>query len=158
MYTDTFIQELISCKKRIIDGPKTLGQARGSDKTVFTMQSADGAYDFSAFISVNSQFQENFSVGLVFIPKQEKGKLCLLRVNGFHGETEDIPHNSTCHIHTVRAEDIESGIKSERHIVATTAYSTVETAIRFYLTHINVIPQDISKHFPPPSNQIQIFE
>lgn len=86
MYTDQLIQDLIVCPKTIIEAPKDSGISRGSYKTVFGMSSPDGQHIFNGFISRNTFFQENFSIGLVYIPKEEKGKICLLRCNGLHGE------------------------------------------------------------------------
>ncbi len=156
IYTDQFIQELITCPKTIIEAPKDSGISRGSSKTVLGMQSVDGQYSFSGFISVNINFQENFSIGLVFIPREEKGRICLLRCNGFHGEVMGIPHHSFCHIHTVKADDLNNGVKVEKQIHQTTAYSTIADAIQFYVKHINIIPLDREKYFPPPSAQMEL--
>lgn len=89
MYTDQLIQNLIVCPKTIIEAPKDSGISRCSYKLVFDMSSVDGQYDFKGFISRNTFFHENFSIGLVYVPKEEKGKICLFRCNGLHGETEE---------------------------------------------------------------------
>lgn len=156
MYTDQFIQDLISCPKTIIESPKDSGISRGSYKTVFGMVSADDQHNFNGFISKNVFFQENFSIGLVYLPKEEKGKICLLRCNGLHGEVIEAPHHSFFHIHTIKTDDINNGIKVEKHIQQTEEYSTLEDAIQFYIKKINIIPEDRKKHFPPPSGQIEI--
>lgn len=156
MYTDTLIHALIVCPKTIIENPRDSGIRRGSYKTVFGMVSTDGLYNFSGFISKNTFFQENFSIGLVYVPKEEKGKICLLRCNGLHGEVFGTPHHSFFHIHTVIAEDINNGIKVERNIQKTEEYSTLEDAIQFYVKHINIIPEDRKNHFPPPNGQIEL--
>lgn len=155
-YTDQFIQSLIFCPKTIVESPKDSGISRGSYKTIFGMVSLDGQHSFSGFISRNVLFQENFSIGLVYIPKDEKGKICLLRCNGLHGEVIGVPHHSFFHIHTVTADDLNNGIKVEKHTQQTTEYSTLEDAIQFYVKHINIIPQDRGKHFQPPSGQIEL--
>lgn len=80
MYTDLFIQELIVCQKTITESPKDSGISRGSYKTTFGMTSIDGLYSFSGFISRNIKFQENFSIGLTYIPKEEKGKICICKM------------------------------------------------------------------------------
>ena len=131
IYTSDFIQDLIVCEKTIIEPPKDSGISRGSKKIMFSMVSGDGQHNFSGFISKNTTFQENFSIGLVYTPKEEKGKICLLRCNGLHGEVIGVPHHSFFHIHTTKAEDINNGIKVEKHIEETTAYSTLEDAIQF---------------------------
>lgn len=154
MYTDELIHDLIVCPKTIIEAPKDSGISRGSLKTVFGMASVDGVHNFTGFISRNAVFQENFSIGLVYDPKEEKGKICLLRCNGLHGETIGVPHHSFFHIHTVTADDINNGIKVEKHIQKTEEYSTLDDAIQFYIKYVNIVPADRKKHFPPPSGQI----
>lgn len=156
MYTDQLIHDLITCPKVIIEAPRDSNLNKGSLKTVFGMASVDGQNKFSGFISRNSFFQENFSIGLVYEPKEEKGRICLLRCNGLHGETIATPHHAYCHIHTVRAEDINNGIKVEKHIVKTEEYSTLEDAIQFYVKYINLLPAERKKYFPPPSGQLAI--
>lgn len=120
------------------------------------MTSVDGIHNFAGFISRNTVFQENFSIGLVYDPKDEKGKFCLLRCNGLHGETIGAPHHSFFHIHKVSANDINNGIKVEKHIQKTMEYSTFEDAIQFFIRYINILPLDRLKHFPPPTGQIEI--
>lgn len=156
MYTDLFIQDLIVCSKTIIEAPKDSAISRGSYKILFGMASTDEQHNFSGFISRNTFFQENFSIGLIYIPKEERGKICLLRCNGLHGEVIGIPHHSFFHIHTATAEDINNGIKVERHIEKTEKYSTLEDAIQFYARHINIIPEHRKKHFPSPSGQMKL--
>lgn len=156
MYTDQFILDLIVCPKSIIEAPKDSGISRGSFKTVFVMASVDGLHNFIGFISRNTIFQENFFIGLVYDPKEEKGKICLLRCNGLHGEVIGIPHHSFFHIHTVTADDINNGIKVEKHIQKTEEYSTLEDAIQFYIKYVNILLADRKKHFPPPSGQIEM--
>jgi hypothetical protein len=157
MYTDLLIQELIVCPKTITESPKDSGIGRGSYKIGFGMVSTDGQHSFSGFISRNTFFQENFSIGLVYIPKEEKGKICLLRCNGLHGEVIGVPHHSFFHIHTTTAEDINNGIKVEKYIQKTEEYSTLEDAIQFYANYINIIPDHRRKYFPPPSGQIGLY-
>ncbi|MDE3237150.1 MAG: hypothetical protein KGO81_14455 [Bacteroidota bacterium] len=156
MYTDEIIQNLIVCPKTIIEAPRDSGISRGSSKTLFGLSSVDGQHTFTGFISKNSFFYENFSIGLVYIPKEEKGKICLFRCNGLHGETMSIPHHSFFHIHTVNANDINNGIRVERNIQKTEEYSTIEDAIQFFIKYINIVPLDRKKYFAPPSGQIKI--
>jgi hypothetical protein len=156
IYTDTFIEELIKCQKKIVDPPKDSGISRGSSKTTFTMRSIDNMYEFGVFISRNMYFQENFSIGLTYDPKEEKGKFCLLRCNGLHGETINTPHHSYFHIHNVLAEDINNGIKIERNINKTEEYSTFEDALQYFLKYINLSKPDCNKHFPKPSGQLDL--
>ena len=49
------------------------------------LQSKDGEHDFSVFMRVNQRFPEIFSVGLIYHPKDDPKKICLLRCNGCQG-------------------------------------------------------------------------
>jgi hypothetical protein len=155
-FTDKIIEELISCSKRVVDSPKDSGVGRGSSKTKFSLESVDGQYSFSGFISKNLTFQENFSIGLVFNPKEEKGKIVLVRVNGPHGQNENAPHHDGPHVHRSTAERINGGLKPEGVIETEVPYSTIEDAIQYYIRRINVVPADRQKYFPTPNNQIDL--
>jgi len=113
--------------------------------------------NFSGFITQNLAFIENFSIGLSFSPKDEKGKIVLFRCNGPHGGTKNIPHHASCHIHTSTADRINNGLKPEGQIDMTNEYSTIEDAIQFYVRRINIVITDRQKHFPSPSGQIDLF-
>lgn len=107
MYTDEFIDKLMSCEKVIIDPPSIdYKEERGQRKKNFTLQSTNGEFLFNAFIRASIHFSENFSVGLDYNPKEEKGTICLLRCNGAHGESRVFPHHSTFHLHLSSAETI----------------------------------------------------
>ncbi len=159
MYTDEQIEELISCPKRIVEPPKeTKESARtGFIKKTFVMVSNDGVYNFNGFIAQNLKFPENFSIGLIYDPKEEKGKIPLLRCNGPHGGTKVFPHHAYFHIHKATAERINNNLKPEGQIDITQHYSTIETAIQYYVRRIGLSVTDRTKHFPPPNPQIELF-
>lgn len=155
MYTDAILRELIAMPKAIIDAPKLVKESRATFiKKGFTMSSIDDKYSFNGFITQNRVFTENFSVGLVYNPKNEKGSIVLLRVNGAHGGTDIDSHHAHCHIHTATAERINSGLKPEGHIEITTAYAMLEDAIQFYLDTIGLSIADRNKHFPRPERDL----
>lgn len=156
IFTDELIQELVNCPKKVVDGPKDSGVGRGSCKTKFLLESLDGNHSFSGFISKNLTFQENYSIGLVYNPKEEKGKIVLVRVNGPHGQNEYAPHHDGPHVHLSTAERINAGLKPEGVIETNVPYSTIEDAIQYYIKRINIRPEDRQKYFPTPSNQIDI--
>lgn len=158
VFTDKLIQELISCPKRITDSPK---QAKGwgsqSTKKEFWMESVDGSHKFKGYINQNTNFPENFSIGLVFYPKDERGRVCLLRCNGPHGDNKEAPEwHLKCHIHTVLAKDIDDGIKKERHIVDAPYAPSIQDAIEYYIKRVNLDAADRRKYFPPPSPQAEL--
>lgn len=112
MYAAELIEELISCPKTVVEAPGDMKEGRsGFIKRIFTLISVDDEYSFSGFITQNLTFTENFSIGLSFNPKDEKGKIVLLRCNGPHGGTKAIPHHAVCHIHTATAERVNEGLK-----------------------------------------------
>ena len=159
MYSDDFIEELINCPKIIVESPKEVkdGTRVGFTKRVFTLVSVDGIHNFNGFITQNLTFQENFSIGLAYNPKEEKGKIVLLRCNGQHGGTKVFPHHAFCHIHKATAERINNNLKPEGKIDITEEYSTIETAIQFFVKRIGLTPNDKQKHFPPPNTQMDLF-
>jgi len=157
MYTDSFIQELLNCEKLIIDPPsKDFKEDRGQLKKTFSLQSVDGKYAFNAFIRGNIHFNENFSVGLDYNPKEEKGTLCLLRCNGAHGENNIFPHHSYFHIHQASAESINCGLKPECNIIETNDYASLEEAIQYFIKNINISLSDRRKYFQITDSQTKL--
>ncbi len=156
LYTDELIGELVGCLKKVTNAPKDSGVGRGSSKVKFILASTDGKYVFSGFISRNLTFQENFSIGLVYQPKDEKGTIVLIRVNGPHGPNEHIPHHDGPHVHLATAERINAGLKAEGKIETDVPYATIDDAIQYFIKRVNVIAADRQKYFPPPGNQIDI--
>jgi hypothetical protein len=154
LFTDELIAELIGCPKTVTGAPKDSGVGRGSSKIKFSLESVDGNHSFNAFISRNLTFQENFSIGLVYQQKDEKGTIVLLRVNGPHGPNVNIPHHEGPHVHLATAERINLGLKPEGHIETGVPYATIEDAIQYFIRRINMIPTDRQKHFSPPDSQI----
>ena len=106
----------------------------------------------------NTVFPENFSIGLIYKPNEERGTIVILRCNGMHGGTLLNPHHAHCHIHTARADSLNQGSKVEHHIEITTQYSTFETALQFYVNLIGLDQSDKQNYFPPPTGQIDLFE
>ena len=149
IYDDEYIKELLECSKEIVDPPpKEYKEDKGHKKKNFTLKSSDGKYFFRCFIRFNIMFNENFSIGLDYKPRNEKGTICLLRCNGSHGENKLIPHHSSFHIHKATAETINSGSKPESHIEITKAYASIEQAIQYFIEIINLNQEDKKKYFP----------
>ncbi len=121
------------------------------------MISTDGKYSFYGFIRQNLKFLENFSIGLIYNPKEERGTLDLLRCNGPHGENNVHLHHIGCHIHRATAERIAKGLKPEGYIELTEDYATLDDAIQYFVKLINLKPNDRQKHFPRPNGQINLF-
>lgn len=147
VYTDEEVSALIKCAKVIIDPPlKQAREERGSRRNGMIIQSKDKQYRFRVYIRQSVEFEEDFSVGLEYLPKDEAGSFTLLRCNGKHGGHEAFPHHLNYHIHTVKAEDINAGIKTERHIEPTLEYASFLEAISYFLSFINL--EGCEKYFP----------
>lgn len=150
------IHELIVCEKQIIQPPFELKQEKGHYRTGFELQSVDGKYFFKAFGRYNAAFNENFSVGLIYIPKQEKGNFEILRCNGPHGEHRMFPRHINYHIHIASHQAIESGLREDSVIEVTDKYANYEEALRFFVNYVHLKKDDIDRYFPP--KQLSMFK
>jgi hypothetical protein len=149
-YNDSDIKKLISCPKEIVIAPKGLKPERGSRRDSFTLKSSDGIYSFNCFIRELVKLPENFSIGLDYNPKDEKGVIKILRCNGLHGGHKEFPHHAHCHIHQATALSINNGLDPTNTAIITNEYTTLSQAIQFFLRYVNVKSADALKYFPPP--------
>lgn len=157
MYTAELIEELVSCEKQIVEPPtKDYKEERGQLRKNFTLQSINGNYSFNGFIRRNIAFSENFTIGLDYVPREEKGTICLLRCNGTHGGSSKFPHHDYFHIHFANAETINNGLKPESNIDLTHEYASIEEAIIFFIKTVNLRSVDRSKYFPQPDSQTKL--
>jgi len=100
LLSDQEIDELIACAKRIVEPPKKEMQlASGHWRNDMKLQSDDGKYDFSVFMRKDEDFEENFSIGLIYKPRDIRGEIHLLRCNGPHGPHVMFDHHNRFHIH-----------------------------------------------------------
>lgn len=149
-YSREEIDALIHCAKKIIEPYKYALRLTGGDyRGAFQLQSVETGERFEAFIRKNAAFEENFSIGLVHVPRDDREKLTLLRCNGPHGEYLDsshdmgsspdpVTHHNLYHLHTATAESIAAGRKPEYGGQPTSEYAVYEEALRFFLREINV--------------------
>ncbi|MHC5053317.1 MAG: hypothetical protein ACYTKD_01220 [Planctomycetota bacterium] len=158
-YTQDELDALVTCKKVVTDPPtKKMRSSRGHLRNDFRLCSEDGESDFSVFIRVNERFPENFTVGLGYHPRDERGSFCLLRYNGPHGpyEPEGPEHHATSHIHRALATNIVAGKRPEAGAQPTTKFaSSYQDALRSFMNDINVPNTD--KLFPGIS-QMLLFD
>jgi hypothetical protein len=114
----------------------------GHLRTNFDLQSQDGEDRFQVFIRVNEVLCENFSVGLIYKPK-EGGKVVLMRCNGEHGDHQNKVVNlnrfSGPHIHFAKAEAIDQSLKEENYAEPTSEYFTWEEAFRVFIQRANIV-------------------
>lgn len=98
-----------------------------------------------------------FQWELITCPRTEPGSFCLLRCNGMHGGHKVHPHHLNCHIHRSKAEDVNAGLRVERHIEPTERYAAYRDALRHFLLTVNVQAADLSQYFPGIT-QAELFE
>lgn len=98
----------------------------------------------------HSVFDENFSIGLVYVPKDGSGEMVLLRCNGPHGEYNasfDPQHPHTeYHVHRASEEAIRAGLRPEKRAQRTNAFASYREAVAFFLNEIHVT--EAAVHFP----------
>jgi len=78
-WTQGEIDELIACPKRITVKPRRqMAVERGSKRNGMELESLDGEHRFRAFMRINVDFPENFSIGLDYIGEEPGGGFCLI--------------------------------------------------------------------------------
>ena len=158
MLTDADISELISRPKQIVNkspasGYREQNQNRRCDLELTDQE--DERFGYKVFVRQNSNFIENFTIGLSHRPTNYPtlGTITLVRYNGPHGESSRSPdgHYAVPHIHRMTAEEIALGSTQpqERHREITDRYSTYESALRVFWRDIGVHDDaNIESYFP----------
>ncbi len=155
-FNDELIDKLLTCPKEIIQAPAKPKLERGHYRIGFELQSIDKEFFFKAFGRSNEAFPENFSVGLVYNPKHEKGSYEILRCNGPHGEHEIFPHHVYFHIHKITPGALAEGLKEDRYVEVTDKYSNFEDALHFFVKYINLKSEHIKEFFPGKDLQTEL--
>lgn len=107
--TDQEIIDLIACPKMIISRQPAQGYRTDNfqNRCDLDLRAADGeGGQFKVFIRQNTEFIENFSIGLRFqTGSRQLGLITLVRYNGPHGETSRTSdgHYAQPHIHCIAA-------------------------------------------------------
>lgn len=159
IYTDEQLESLVSSTKRIVDPPMVKPRVeRGSMRNSMILESTDGQYRFRVFMRQSEVFEENFSIGLDYLPKDGSGSFCLLRCNGKHGAHRDHPHHLSFHVHRAMAEDVNNGNKQERNIEVTIDYASYLNGLVYFLKVANVnLSQEESNRYFPNLKQLSLF-
>lgn len=126
------------------------------------MASAHAEGDFSVFMRRNEDFPENFSIGLRYHPRDERGEIILFRCNGPHGEFngrfDPLHPHWEFHVHKATAAAIDRGFRPERFAEKTDKYAAYEEALYFFLSQVGISENDIAYHFPGMNQRILDFE
>lgn len=119
-----------------------------------TLKSVDGTHSFRVFLRQSDEFQENFSVGLMYVPGEEPGSFQLIRCNGQHGGERVHPHHGVFHIHRSMADDINAGILEPRYIEQSTAYASFQEPLAHFCA---IIQLERADEYFPGIKQIPLF-
>lgn len=162
MLTDTEIQNLIKCPKKITSSTPAKGMIPDPKSSLISRKnmelvSESGEHEFIVFMRKNTLLTEQFSIGLLYKTRvKNPGRITLLRYNGEHG-TSDFSkdgHFGTFHTHRINQALIEAGIYEPSQIEITTSYQSFEQALTLFYQETN-IPSD---GFPVSSQQeIDLF-
>lgn len=140
LFSNEEIQNLVAAPKRITVRPQKRMQLSNKHyRNGMKLKSTDGELEFSVFMRKNEMFHENFSIGLVFHPKDDPQEVHLFRCNGPHGPHESFDHHESCHIHIAKEDSMGSGIKENWFAYITKEYSTFEDALIFFLGKCNIV-------------------
>ena len=151
--TDQQIFDLIACPKRIVKRQPVRGYQTGNGhkRCDLDLQAANGrGGTFRVFIRQNTEFIENFSIGLRYQTSDRRlGLITLARYNGPHGESSRAPdgHYALPHIHRITAPEIASGSTQpqEKDREITDRYRTFEQALAIFFADAGVA--NAGEHF-----------
>lgn len=163
--SDETINELIQCPKIITRRPRREMAVQGRHRrNEFDLQSEDAIHSFHGFIRQSTEFPENFSVGLEYTSSPDGVRVCLIRCNGPHGETVQLPstpdHHFVCHVHKATAEAIEAGRRPESFTTHCEQFTTLEEAIVYFCTTCNIEGAEFFFGFMEAerNRQLRLFE
>lgn len=142
-YTQEELNYLIKCEKTITSPPKkVMTQDKGHYRNSMLLQSKDGVNNFSLFIRKNVKFEENFSIGLVYHPKDGSEKITIFRCNGPHGihvnDFMEGKYHDSYHIHIAKDFNINAGKKSDLYAKSTQDYINLNEAILYCIKYCNI--------------------
>lgn len=142
-WSNELIADLIGCPKTIAQGPsKEMRVEQGTRRNGMKLLSADGERAYTVFMRVNDAFPENFSIGLVFLPKDEARTYVLLRYNGPHGavrlDLHEPVYHAVPHKHKATNESISSGRRPECNVELTQSYVSYEEALAAFVRDVNI--------------------
>jgi len=138
--TNENIDYLIKCEKNIIESErKDFKNNQGHKRNNFNLLSADGNHKFHVFMRINETFNENFSIGLVYHPINDKG-IMLFRCNGPHNheERQNSNHHNSYHYHIETEDNILEDLNPMYHSVIVDEYATFKEAFQFFVKHCNI--------------------
>jgi hypothetical protein len=150
-FTNDVIEQLITCSKTMIDPPsKEFKEENRHRRKDMRLQDVDNKVNqFSVFMRQSLEFDEDFSIGLVYFSSEGK-RITLIRYNGQHEQSNDPfslqnPHYQY-HIHQATPENLNNGRYEKHPAFITPDYASFQEAIAQFLTKIRLI--EIETYFP----------
>ncbi len=148
-WTATQIDDLIACRKTIKDAPKKEMKEENRHRRNDMVVVSDAGEAFEVFIRQSLEFDEDFSVGLVYLSPEGR-RIVLIRFNGQHEQTNDAieaakPHFNY-HIHKVTADDLNEGRMEKHPAAVSTAYASLSEALGEFFTAIGL--DGFERYFP----------
>lgn len=147
MLTDKFLQEVITCPKRVTKAErKKMVLENRHYKNKLDLLSEDNTYAFKMFMRQSDEFVEDFSVGLIWTNPQEfinvSKNIIMLRCQGPHdGKQElgfDIHHDF--HIHEITSMDIEQKrFTRPSNRTSTDKFHSFEQALMFFIEKCGIM-------------------
>jgi hypothetical protein len=155
-FTQAEIEALIACPKAVVEAPtREMKMDRGHRRKDAKLVPTDGTKGyFWLFIRESAEFQENFSVGLIYHPHDGRSDITLIRCNGKHGEFNrgnnafDPAHpHWHFHVHRATQEALDSGCVAEKNAAVTTEFASLIEAVQYLVKTINIGSQDAARYF-----------
>lgn len=160
-YTQAELDDLINCPKEIIELARRDLRLEGNQRRNDMRLRAEGDdREFRVFMRMHNEFNENFSIGLVHLPKDGSGELALLRCNGPHGEYNanfdpEHPH-AEFHVHRASEAAIRAGFRPEKRAERTERFASYREAFAYFLQEINIV--NAAAYFPDERQTTLAFE
>ena len=164
MLTDSDINRLVTCLKRITDAVPKKGMGPDKKSSLIRRKnlkliSEDEQHRFDVFIRHNTMLTEQFSLGLRFRSDDKLiGNITLIRFNGAHGQSDwsRDGHYSGFHIHRISQALLAKGISEPREVEMTDRYSSFDSALNEFLKYVCLT--NINAYFPQSPGQRLLFE
>lgn len=160
-YTQQQLENLVSCPKIVSEPPKEqMKPDRGYLRNDVRLKSVEDDREFRVLLRRSVDLPEDFSIGLVFLPKDGTGEVVLLRCNGPHGGYNDSfdpehPHWD-CHVHRATAQMMEAGLRPEKKAAISEDFASFEEAVQYFLKVTNV--REGPTYFPKIMQGLLPFE
>jgi hypothetical protein len=152
IFTALIIDEIISCEKLITEGPtrEFKEENRHRHKDMRLQDCQDSTQQFSVFIRQSLEFDEDFSLGLVYLSMDGK-RMTMIRYNGQHDQSND-PYDQAkthfqYHIHKATPENLNNGYYDKHPASTTGNYASFAEATHAFLEAIGLRAEDISANF-----------